>query len=102
MHSVPVADRPAGRSPVRRHLLAILWPAFLMAGVLEMLVFAVVDPADLRWLGGATLALSPMATYTLAFFVFWAVVATAGLLTQLLEGSAADINREGASGAFRH
>ena len=29
-------------------LLQILWPAFLIAGVLEMLVFAVVDPEDLR------------------------------------------------------
>ena len=32
--------------------LQILWPAFLMAGVLEMLVFAVVDPAELHWFGG--------------------------------------------------
>ena len=32
--------------------LCILWPAFVMAGVLEMLVFALVDPAGLRWMGG--------------------------------------------------
>ena len=30
------------------------------------------------------------------------VIATAGLLTRLLEGDPAHINREGASGAFRH
>jgi hypothetical protein len=29
----------------------IVWPAFLMAGVLEIVVFAMVDPADLHWLG---------------------------------------------------
>ena len=84
------------------HLLAILWPAFLMAGVLEMLVFALVDPATLRWMGGELLPLAPQAVYTLAFFVFWAVIAAAGLLTRLLEGDPEHINREGASGAFRH
>jgi hypothetical protein len=84
------------------HLMAILWPSFLMAGVLEMLVFALVDPAGLRWMGGELLHLSSNAVYTLAFFVFWGVIATAGLLTRLLAGDPAHINREGASGAFRH
>ncbi len=84
------------------HLAAILWPAFLMAGVLEMLVFAFVDPASLRWLGGEVLPLSASAVYTLAFFAFWAVIAAAGLMTRLLEGEPRHINAEGASGAFRH
>lgn len=82
--------------------MAILWPSFLMAGVLEMLVFALVDPASLRWMGGDVLPLSATAVYTLAFFVFWALVAAAGLLTRLLEADPDHINREGASGAFRH
>jgi hypothetical protein len=73
-----------------------------MAGVLEMLVFALVDPASLRWMGGEVLPLSANAVYTLAFFVFWGVIAASGLLTRLLEGDPEHINREGASGAFRH
>ena len=77
----------------RLRAMAILWPAFLMAGVLEMLVFALVDPAALHWFGGAAVELPPSAVYTLAFFVFWAVIATAGALTQLLEMSADDINQ---------
>ncbi len=93
-----MARRPA----LSKHLLAILWPSFLMAGVLEMLVFALVDPTALRWMGGETLALSPSAVYTLAFFAFWAVIAAAGLMTRLLEGEPEHINREGASGAFWH
>jgi hypothetical protein len=84
------------------HLLAILWPSFLMAGVLEMLVFALVDPTTLRWMGGEVLPLSSSAVYTVAFFVFWGAIAVAGLLTRLLEGDPRHINREGASGAFRH
>ena len=87
---------------MQMHLMAILWPSFLMAGVLEMLVFALVDPSSLRWLGGDRLALSANAVYTLAFFVFWGVIAAAGVLTQLLEADPEHINREGASGAFRH
>jgi hypothetical protein len=92
----------ARRPGLQMHLMAILWPSFLMAGVLEVLVFALVDPSSLRWLGGDALALSPNAVYTLAFFAFWGVIAAAGLLTRLLEGDAEHINREGASGAFRH
>ncbi len=81
--------------------MTVAWPAFLMAGVLEMLVFSLVDPGQLRWFGGAPVELSPPAVYSLAFFVFWTVIAFAGVLTRLLEGEPEDINREGFSGAFR-
>jgi hypothetical protein len=56
----------------------ILWPAFLVAGVLEMVVFSVVDPGALHlggWSPGAN------AVYTIAFFVFWALVAGASYLS---------------------
>lgn len=82
--------------------MAILWPSFIMAGVLEALVFALVDPASLHGLGGGQIEWSATAVYTLAFFVFWAVIAAAGVMTRLLEGDPEHINREGASGAFRH
>ncbi len=73
--------------------MAILWPAFLMAGVLEMLVFALVDPGNLHGFGGAPLQLSRSAVYTLAFFAFWAVITLAGTLTQKLLLSAEEVNR---------
>ena len=62
-----------------RWWISVLWPSFVLACGLEMLVFALVDPADLRW-GGANLGTTGRAVYTLAFFVFWAVSATAGAL----------------------
>lgn len=65
-------------------VLCVLWPSFLMAGVLEMLVFSMVDPDGLRLFGGAPVDLSPTAVYSLAFFVFWILVSTASALTQLL------------------
>ena len=71
----------------------IAWPAFLVAGVLEMVVFAMVDPGDLHTFGGGRIHLSPQAVYTLAFFVFWAATAVAGALTLMLARPAEDINR---------
>lgn len=87
-----MADPTLPVSNFRRHAMAILWPAFLMAGVLEMLVFALVDPTQLRWFGGAEVELSASAVYTLSFFTFWVVITIAGVLTHLLDVGAADLN----------
>jgi hypothetical protein len=58
----------------------ILWPGFLLACALEAVVFAAVDPAELRGLHSA-LGLSPIGVYTLAFFIFWAAAAASSWLT---------------------
>ncbi|PZP36633.1 MAG: hypothetical protein DI603_01340 [Roseateles depolymerans] len=67
-----------------RRAMAVVWPAFLMAGVLEMLVFSVVDPQELRWFGSVPVELSTQAVYTLAFVVFWVVLMLASSLSLLL------------------
>jgi hypothetical protein len=85
-------DRP--ESTVKRRALVILWPAFLMAGVLEMLVFAVLDPGDMTWFGGAPIGWSRQAIYTVTFLIFWCVIATAGALTALLDSSSEDLNAD--------
>ncbi len=74
------------------HLLAILWPSFLMAGVLEMLVFSVVDPGQLHWFGGATIEWSATTIYSVAFIVFWIVISAAAVMSHLLAESATEIN----------
>lgn len=78
---VPTAARP----PFAARALMILWPAFLMAGVLETLVFAVVDPLSLHGLGGEPLEWTRTAVYSVTFLIFWAVIATAAALSHLLE-----------------
>lgn len=78
---------------IARRAAAILWPAFLVAAVLEILVFAFVDPGALHTLSGAALPLSATTIYSLAFLVFWACTSAACALTVLLERSADDINR---------
>jgi hypothetical protein len=80
---------PAAARPRRERALLILWPAFLMAGVLEMLVFAVVDPMSLHWFGAEPIAWSRSAVYSVTFFIFWGVIALAGAITRLLESPAA-------------
>jgi hypothetical protein len=72
--------------PFRERALLILWPAFMMAGVLDGLVFVVVDPSTLHWFGDQPFHGSQSAVYSIAFLVFWSVIATAGAITHLLEG----------------
>ena len=72
--------------------MAIVWPAFLVAGLLEMLVFALVDPQDLHW-GGLPMPLSRQGIYTLAFFLFWALAMLSGAVTVLLAQSPDEINQ---------
>ncbi len=73
-------------------MMWIAWPAFLVAGVIEMLVFALVDPQSLHWFG-QPLALSRDAVYTLAFFVFWLLTMVSSALTTLLAMSPFEVNR---------
>ena len=68
-----------------RSALQVLWPAFVAAALLELLVFAHVDPADVHTLAGAPFELSRQAVYTLSFFAFWAVSAAACALCVWLQ-----------------
>lgn len=70
----------------------VLWPAFLVAGVLEMAVFAMVDPEDVTWLGHP-LQLSRTGIYSLSFFVFWAATAASSAITTMLARSPFEVNR---------
>lgn len=86
------------RTPWGKILMPVLWPSFLMAGVLEMLVFAVVDPSSLHGPDGSPTQLSSMTIYTLTFFVFWAVMVVSGLLSHVLARTPRDVNETGAWG----
>ncbi|SCK13878.1 hypothetical protein VAR608DRAFT_0831 [Variovorax sp. HW608] len=59
-------------------LLRIIWPAFLAACILELMVFAFVDPMD------SAPGWSRQAVYTIAFFTFWVVSAGTCFLATLL------------------
>ncbi|KQW42381.1 MULTISPECIES: hypothetical protein [unclassified Roseateles] len=79
-----------GPSRIARYAMAVAWSSFLSAGVLEALVFAVVDPHELRWFGAAPVELSAQAIYTVSFLIFWGVIAFGASLALLLVNLPAD------------
>ena len=75
-----------------RRAICILWPAFLTAAVLDALVFAVMDPHEMRWFGGALVGWTPLTIYSTTFLIFWVSVSAAAAMTALLLLSAEEIN----------
>ncbi len=74
----------------RRHVLLIIWPSFLIAGLLEMLVFSAANPEDMKGFGGLLTEMSAAGVYTVAFFCFWAISALGTTLTLMLSGPSAE------------
>jgi hypothetical protein len=77
---------------LKQRMMWIAWPAFIVAGIMEMVVFAMVDPEDMRWFGHP-LALSRQGVYTVGFFVFWALSMLSSSLTTLLSMSPFEAKR---------
>ena len=74
-----------------REWIAVLWPAFVCACMLEVVVFAGFDPHDfsllgIRFEGGD-------AVYSIAFFAFWAICTAMGVVVWSLSRSSEEINR---------
>lgn len=74
-----------------QRLMWILWPAFLVAGIAEGIVFSLFDPQDMR-LFGQTVELSRTATYSIGFFLFWAFAAASSALSCFLQRAPAEKN----------
>jgi hypothetical protein len=80
--------------------LTILWPSFLMAGVLEALVFVVVDPGDLRWFGAEPIVWPAQTVYSVTFLIFWLVIALASAMAVLMTKEPAEAEKP--RGLARH
>ncbi len=76
---------------LRERLMWIAWPAFMVAAVLEMMVFAVLDPQTLS-LFGQQVDWPREAIYTITFFIFWGMLMLSSALTLLLARPAGSIN----------
>jgi len=78
---------------IRDHrLMWILWPSFLMACILELFVFALLDPDGMEFMG-QPLEWSRHTVYSVTFFLFWIFTATSSALTTLLSRSPFEVNR---------
>lgn len=75
----------------QRALLAaqILWPAFLAAAILEMIVFSWVVPAGLQF---GNWQPSQQTVYSVSFLIFWAACALASLLSHWVRAADAAVS----------
>ena len=70
-------------------IMNVLWPSFLLACVLEMMVFGLIDPGEL-FNTETSLEMTRKTAYALAFLVFWAVTGASSALTLWLSLKAED------------
>ena len=75
-----------------QRILWVLWPSFLVAAAAELLVFAVIDPADVH-VFGVPVDAGRMPIYTIGFLFFWVLGAAAAALTVFLQRSPVEVNR---------
>ena len=76
-----------------KDLMSIIWPAFVMGGVGEVLFFTVIDPGELYFLGNPV-ELGPLATYSIGFLLFWLLAAGSSAFTCFLLRTADEVNDE--------
>ena len=68
-----------------QRLMHVAWPAFLMAGLAELVFFSIFDPFELHFFG-QPLDWSREAIYALGFFGFWGLGVAAATLALMLAG----------------
>ena len=75
-----------------KNAMWVLWPSFIAGAIGTVLLFALLDPVDLRFVG--PLELGRKAGYTLAFFFLWALAACSSALTCFLQRRSDEVNRK--------
>lgn len=63
-----------------KHIIWVLWPAFIAAGLAEIVFFTVIDPQQL-FLLGQPVNLPDVAMYSIGFLLFWLICAGSSLLS---------------------
>jgi hypothetical protein len=75
-----------------KRLMWILWPSFIVGGIAEAVFFTLIDPREL-YLLGEPVYWSPIAVYSVGFFMFWLIAAASSAFTCFLQRDAGEINR---------
>ena len=63
-----------------KHIIWIFWPAFIAAGIAEVVFFTVIDPKQL-YLLGQPVELAAVTTYSIGFLMFWLICIGSSLMT---------------------
>ena len=71
--------------------MLIFWPSFVVALAGTVIMFAFIDPVDLRWVG--PFELGRKAGYTLGFLLMWAFAACSSAFTWFLMRPTGEVNR---------
>jgi cytosine/uracil/thiamine/allantoin permease len=66
-----------------KHIIWILWPAFIAAGIAEVVFFTIIDPKQL-FLLGQPIELAALTTYSIGFFLFWVLCIGSSLMTYFM------------------
>ena len=66
-----------------KHVIWVFWPAFIAAGVAEVLFFTMIDPAQL-YLFGELVEWSVTATYSTGFLLFWLICIFSSMMTYFM------------------
>jgi hypothetical protein len=66
-----------------KHVIWVLWPAFIAAGVAEVVFFTVIDPRQL-YLLGEPIEVSATATYSIGFLLLWLLCVGSSMMTYLM------------------
>ena len=68
---------------LQQNLMHVVWPAFMIAGLAELVFFSIFDPFELHFFGHP-LDWSREAIYALGFFGFWGLGIASSTLTLFL------------------
>ena len=71
----------------------LLWLSFLTATLGETAFFAIIDPQQL-YLFGEPVSWSPVAVYSVGFFMFWSLTALTAVLVSWLQKTGEEVNHE--------
>lgn len=75
-----------------QRVIWIMWPSFIVAGLMTVVFFTLVDPEELS-IFGISLANYRIASYSTGFLIFWAFSAGESWLTLFFQRDANTINR---------
>lgn len=81
-----IADSPVAGLPRVQRVSAVLWPSFVLAGLANVVFFALIDPVEVLDCHGVP-PLSRTAAYSLGFFAFWLLTAASSLATRYYLGT---------------
>lgn len=74
-----------------QRIIWIMWPSFIVAGLMTIVFFTLVDPADLS-IFGVSLQDYRIATYSSGFLLFWVFFAGDSWLTLFFQRDANTVN----------